>query len=79
VHEVDEAAENLPFAQAVHEPALYVAEYLPDAHLAHEPTAPPHFERISTFKLQEFVLWLLPLDESMFLFQSTPLLYDLPP
>jgi len=40
---------------------------------------PPHFERISTFKLQYLVLWLLPLDKSWFLFQSTPLLYDLPP
>jgi hypothetical protein len=79
VHDVDEAAEYLPFAQVVHETALYVLENVPTAHLAHEPTAGPHELLISTFKLQEFVLWLLPLDESMFLFQSTPLLYDLPP
>ena len=37
VHDVDEAAEYLPFAQVVHETALYVLENVPTAHLAHEP------------------------------------------
>jgi len=74
VHAIDEAIENLPFAHTVHEAALYVLENLPASHLAHEPTAAPHLSLISTFKEQEFVLWLLPLDESIFWFQSWPLL-----